>query len=220
MTTRKCLHIMLSTTMLLVCAQAQSTDAVVRSKPATPAASDILPDEDGGQVRVIPMQQPVGGAHAQLALQRPAEIPAPQQQSLFFGSNWADASNRARESTLAELLQHARSEDHDALRSKRISTPSQPGQIQHDFTDLGSNATVSDLQIQARIAKWISTGVLAKPNKNTIYIIYLAPGVTSTLRSKVGGKDFQSYYNLIHLDTGDIRYAVVPFIADQEKHRT
>jgi hypothetical protein len=57
-------------------------------------------------------------------------------------------------------------------------------------------------------------GTLGEPNPNVVYVLFLAPGIRSTLGSMIGGKHYAAYHNFFHLKGAEIHYAVVPFEAD------
>src|SRR5947209_13226155 len=66
--------------------------------------SDLLPDEDGGMVRVV-----LPNAGASLVIGKNATIHGPRQVSVFFGGGWAEEQTRSRQSQLTNLLGDASS---------------------------------------------------------------------------------------------------------------
>ena len=50
--------------------------------------------------------------------------------------------------------------------------------------------------------------------RNTIYVVFLPPGVQSTVGSAVGARDYLAYHSHFHSDYGEVHYVVVPFSAD------
>jgi hypothetical protein len=188
---------------------------------ATPADSDavkdadIAPDEDGGQVRILPV---MSSCNKNL-MGHVAAIKSPMQESMFLGSTWADASVRSRERQLSELLQQPAAASREDVRKSGIKAPVVSGRIQEEIVDLTQGTPITDLQIQAKLATWINNGAVAAPEKNTIYVIYLGPEVKSSLRSRVAGTDYRGYYNLIHLDNREVRYVVVPFDSNLERQQ-
>ncbi|MCU1308446.1 MAG: hypothetical protein JWN45_3141 [Acidobacteriaceae bacterium] len=193
---------------------AQNTAATPADSEAVKGA-DIAPDEDGGQVRILP----VNSSGNKSLMGRAAAIKSPMQQSMFFGSTWADASVRGRERQLSDLLQQPAAASREDVRKSGIKAPVVSGRIQEEIADLTQVTPIADLQIQARLANWISSGAVAPPGRNTVYVIYLGPGVKSTLRSRVAGTDYRGYYNLIHLDNREVRYVVVPFDSNLEQQQ-
>ncbi len=77
--------------------------------------------------------------------------------------------------------------------------------------------SLSDLQIQARLASMLRDGTVPPPRQETVYLVFLAPGIRSTLASAVGGRDYLAVYNHFHASQGEIRYIVVPVDADPTK---
>lgn len=59
-----------------------------------------------------------------------------------------------------------------------------------------------------------------KVARNAIYLVFLPPGIQSTLGSAVGAKDYLAHHSHFHSDFGEVYYVVVPFLADVqiEKH--
>jgi hypothetical protein len=193
---------------------AQNTAATPPNGEAVKDA-DIAPDEDGGQVRILPAMS----SGSKNLSGRAAAIKSPMQESMFLGSAWADASVRSREGQLSQLLQQPAAASREDVRKSGIKAPVVSGRIQEEIVDLTQGTPITDLQIQARLANWISSGAVAAPGKNTIYVIYLGPGVKSSLRSRVAGTDYRGYYNLIHLDNREVRYVVVPFDSNLEQQQ-
>ncbi|HEY2176371.1 MAG TPA: hypothetical protein VGH85_21395 [Mycobacteriales bacterium] len=104
----------------------------------------------------------------------------------------------AEYSTATTTIQHG-----TRLPSVRI-TNSEPGTI------VGAVRQVTDGQIQTSLQGFIANGTVPATNANTLYFIYLPPGVVSLLGSSqscaAGG--FCGYHNHI----GGVRYAVIPFV--------
>src|SRR5581483_3849300 len=87
---------------------------------------------------------------------------------------------------------------------KRIGTStiitSEPG---------GGSGQVSDAQIQQALQGWIASGTIPQTTSNTLYFVYLPPGVTCVLGSDQSCQIFCGYHSHIN---GTIFYAVEPFI--------
>ena len=67
--------------------------------------------------------------------------------------------------------------------------------------------SVTDTTIQARLKQWIAAGTVPKATKNTLYFIYLDPGIVSIMG---GSKSCQSYCGY-HSNMGQTFYAVMPY---------
>ena len=143
-----------------------------------------------------------------------AAIRAPKQVTMFFGGTWAEESNRVREGQLTNLLTSAGSAKQQEMSKSGLRAVDSRNSFTEDFTDMRLHPPLSDLGIQRQIQTWISTGAMEAPQANSVYVIYLGPGVRSMLRDKVGGQDYLGYYSLVHLDVGTVVYAVVPYDPD------
>jgi hypothetical protein len=49
---------------------------------------------------------------------------------------------------------------------------------------------------------------------NAVYVVFLAPGLGSTLGHKKSEKDYVAFHNDYHAAGGLVRYVVVPYDAD------
>jgi len=67
--------------------------------------------------------------------------------------------------------------------------------------------SVTDSAIQAQLLKWIKAKTVPKNTKNTLYFIYLDPGIVSIMG---GAKSCQSYCGY-HNSAGQVYYAVMPY---------
>jgi hypothetical protein len=68
--------------------------------------------------------------------------------------------------------------------------------------------TISDLEIQSRLDNLLSGETL---QANSVYVVFLAPGLGSTLGSKTSARDFAAYHNHFHAAGGVVHYVVVPY---------
>lgn len=69
--------------------------------------------------------------------------------------------------------------------------------------------SITDSAIQKQLKAWVAAGTVPKPTKNTLYFIYLDPGIVSIMG---GSKSCQSYCGY-HNNVGNIFYAVMPYPA-------
>ncbi|HUO10334.1 MAG TPA: hypothetical protein VM008_18655 [Phycisphaerae bacterium] len=67
--------------------------------------------------------------------------------------------------------------------------------------------SVTDTTIRVTLKKWIAANAVPKPTKNSLYFIYLDPGIASIMG---GSKSCQSYCGY-HDNVGSIYYAVMPY---------
>jgi hypothetical protein len=67
--------------------------------------------------------------------------------------------------------------------------------------------SVTDSAIRAQMKKWIATKTVPPNNKNTLYFIYLDPGITSIMGGSRSCQNYCGYHNNI----GSVNYAVMPY---------
>ncbi len=72
--------------------------------------------------------------------------------------------------------------------------------------------TVSDLQIQQALQGWITNQTVAAPDANTLYFVYLPPGVVSTMGTSSSCAQYCGYHNHFSVAGNQVFYAVEPFI--------
>ena len=169
-------------------------------------------NEDGGRSFIIkPASAPRHG------VVKPGEATVdPQQHSIFLGSHWAEPAPRAREPQLSSLLANIR--DHaqmDELTQSGIknlfgATTSQ------EKLDVPSDRNINDLEIQSVLTAMFKEGSLPRPDAGAIYVVFLDPGLHSTLGSLVAGKHYVAYHGFLNASGVRIHYAVVPFQADSQ----
>jgi hypothetical protein len=166
------------------------------------AGSPAARDEDDSIVQVLPTPAALSRAR----LHAEAEICHPREFAVFLGHGWSDNSNSSLKKALA--------------RSKpRISGPICGAGVRTEYMEKTlSNepfpSALSDLQTQARLVDALQRGALQAPTDQTIYVVFLAPEIRSTLGSSVGGQDYFAYENHFHAFNGEIHYVVVPFDTD------
>src|SRR5882762_7596016 len=62
----------------------------------------------------------------------------------------------------------------------------------------------------------LKDGSLQRPNASTIYVIFLDPGLRSTLGTMLAGKHYLAYHNFFSTSGMKIHYVVAPFEANRE----
>jgi hypothetical protein len=73
----------------------------------------------------------------------------------------------------------------------------------------GGGRLVTDAQIQQALNGWVANHTVSVPTANTLYFVFLPPNVTSQM---AGGAGSCSSYCGYHNFTGNIYYAVIPFV--------
>jgi hypothetical protein len=137
-----------------------------------------------------------------------------QQHSIFLGSGWADPALRARELRLSKLLVNIR--DHAQL--DEIEQAGIKNRFGATFSleklDIAGDRNIGDLEIQGVLAGMFSDGSLTEPQADAIYIVFLDPGLHSTLGALKADKHYMSYHGFFNTSGARIHYAVVPFQPD------
>ena len=171
---------------------------------------EAVTNEDGGRsYLVLPATSPLVG------LAKPgAGIGDLQQHSIFLGSGWSDPVLRARESRLSNLLAMI----HDHAQMDEIAKAGFTNRFGPTFTleklDVTDNRKISDLEIQDILAGLFVNGPLTEPQADSVYIVFLDPGLQSTLRSLTAGKHYLAYHSFFNASGSKVHYAVVPYQAD------
>jgi hypothetical protein len=68
-------------------------------------------------------------------------------------------------------------------------------------------ASVTDSDIQSALKTWIAAGTIPTNDANTLYFIYLDPGIVSIMGGSSSCKSYCGY----HSNVGNVYYAVMPF---------
>jgi len=67
--------------------------------------------------------------------------------------------------------------------------------------------SITDSAIKNQLKAWIAAGTVPKPNKNTLYFIYLDPGIISIMGGSKSCQNYCGYHNHV----GTVYYAVMPY---------
>ena len=67
--------------------------------------------------------------------------------------------------------------------------------------------SVTDSAIRSQLKKWIKTKLVPKPTRNTVYFVYLEPGIVSILDGARSCQNYCGYHN----NVGQVYYAVMPY---------
>ncbi len=130
---------------------------------------------------------------------QPAQAPLRGQVDAFF--NFILTSSLIDQ--LAEYSLPGAPIGHGTHIGSRTITTSEPG---------GGSGTVSDGQIQAALAGWIAAGTVPAVTPNTLYFVYLPPGVVSTQGTQSSCVQYCGYHGHFNAPTGAVYYAVEPFV--------
>ena len=167
-------------------------------------------------IRVVPLHHPslprvvAAGAKPKLTYRSGPLLQQVQVFTIFWGNTWS--------STGASLVRQLNQFFRDILVSPLIDQLAKynvAGQtISHGSLvgtkTISANApvgSVTDTAVKAQLKKWISAKTVTQPNPNTLYFIYLDPGVVSIMG---GSRSCQSYCGY-HSNTGKVFYALMPY---------
>src|ERR1700694_1861179 len=160
--------------------------------------TNFISDDDGGTVQIVPTSLAAPGprkAHAAAPVMKSV-----QQVSIFLGRAWADQNVRSREAVLSDLTGHSHLVE---LQNSHATILSAAPSVE-DFTDLKD--PVNDLAIQGKLVDMLESKTLSAPDDSTVFVVFLAPGIKSTVGTHAAGVDYAAYHNLIHGEAGELRY--------------
>jgi hypothetical protein len=168
----------------------------------------------GEHVRVVPLHQPAVAAppKVNLTYRGGALIPSVEVFTIFWGKLWRQSS--PSKDTMRKLNKFFS----DIVVSPLIDQLAEydvPGQTIGHGSFIGTKmitqnapaGSVTDSVIQAQLKKWISANTIVKNTANTLYFVFLDPGIVSILG---GSRSCQSYCGY-HNNVGAVYYAVMPY---------
>jgi hypothetical protein len=168
-------------------------------------------NEDGGQAFVV---RPNAGNLSGIMKPGGPIVADLQQYSIFLGSHWSDPALRSREARLSKLLVNIQ----DHAQMDEVTQAGIKNRFGATFSleklDVGGKRNISDLEIQSLLAAILDDGSLAMPGDDTIYFVFLDPGLHSTLGSLQADKHYPAYHGFFNVTGAKIHYAVVPFQPD------
>jgi hypothetical protein len=178
-----------------------------------PAEPNFAFDDDGGKVQIVPADFSVAGTKT---FHGGKVLASTQQVSIFLGAGWGDQQFRGRESILLDLTTAAGSSHIMEMQQHNIKTLRAAPRLE-DFSDL-TQTMVNDLTIQQKLSDLLQSKAIPAPKAGTVFVVFLAPGVQSTLGGLKGGIDYLAYHNFVNLEAGEIHYVVVPFHQNADNH--
>jgi hypothetical protein len=178
-----------------------------------PAEPNFAFDDDGGKAQIVPVDLSVT---APKTFHGGPVLASTQQVSIFLGAGWGDAQVRGRETSLLDVAASAGNTQVAEMKQHGIKTLRAAPQIE-DFSDL-SQSKVNDLTIQQKLSDMLKSKAIPSPTAGTVFVIFLAPGIHSTLGGLQGGIDYAAYHNFVNLEAGEIHYVVVPFQENADTH--
>lgn len=177
------------------------------------AKTNFVRDDDGGLTEIVPVDPASQVPRAAGAVPIMNSV---QQVSIFLGVAWADRDVRLRQNRLIDMDVTNGHPGLAELHNHSVEVVPAAARVE-DFTDL-SKKPVNDLAIQHKLAEMLETHAIPAPAANTVYVVFLAPGIKSTLGTSKAGVGYSAYHNLLHVAAGEIRYVVVPYHEDADRH--
>ena len=165
-------------------------------------------DEDSDLFDGKPHAAPAG---AHLTYNNGPLLTKTQVFTVFWGTKWSTPSGTAIQPKINKFFQ-------DILVSSlidQLGEYSVPGKTIGKGSYIGTKVitaqapvgSVSDSTIRTRLKSWIAAKTVPKNTPNTLYFIYLDPGIVSIMG---GSKSCQSYCGY-HNNVGNVYYAVMPY---------
>jgi hypothetical protein len=199
--------------ILLLCGTVTCVLAAQQAAVDRPAEPNLVFDDDGGKAQIVPIDLSMA---APKTFHGGPILASAQQVSIFLGSGWGDTQVRGREASLLDVTASAGDTQVAELKQHSIKTLRAAPKLE-DFSDL-SQSKVNDLTIQQKLSDLLKSKAIPTPTAGTVYVIFLAPGIHSTLGGLQGGVDYAAYHNFVNLDAGEIHYVVVPFHENAATH--
>jgi len=184
-----------------------------KSADTPPANANFVADDDGGLTEIVPADPTRQGPRASGAVPVMKSV---QQVSIFLGAAWGDRQARTRQTRLPDFALNHSEAALTEFRHHNVEVIPAAARVE-DFSDL-SKGPVNDLTIQRKLVEMLGNHAIPLPTASTIYVIFLAPGITSTIGASRAGIDYAAYHNLLHLDMSEVRYAVVPYQENADRH--
>jgi hypothetical protein len=190
-----------------------------RRKAATRARTATRSSSGGGDhIRVVPLHHPslprriAAAAKAKLTYRSGPLLQNVEVFTIFWGTTWGSTGVPAP--LVTEMNQFFNAILVSPLMDQLVEYNVAGQAIGHGSlagtNTISTNApvgSITDMAIQAQLKKWISAKTVPQPNNNTLYFIYLDPGVVSIMG---GSRSCQSYCGY-HSNAGNVFYSVMPY---------
>ena len=186
----------------------------IQTRPPANEPVQAVIDDDGGRAFILNTKLK---SLTELRRRPGAVISEPQQYSIFLGSHWSSTGLREREPKLGNLLSSNRSQaEIDKLDSFGIKNLFGATFSQEVFTNFAAEEKISDLGIRSILAQQVNAGSVPKTGASAIYMIFLEPGLRSTLGTLEGRKHYLAYHNFFNIAGRRLHYVVIPYEPDLE----
>jgi hypothetical protein len=169
----------------------------------------VVFDDDGGRAQIVPRQ---AAESRDATFHGGPVVSGANVQAVFLGDGWRDRANRDKEGQAIAALREPRG-DADTLAKYSLKAWGIAGQpLEDPAGDPVASKTISDLEIQSRLDSLL--GGAGPLDPKTVFVVFLAPGLGSTLGAKSSAQDFAAYHNHLHAAAGVFHYVVVPYDED------
>jgi hypothetical protein len=124
-------------------------------------------------------------------------IATSRQLNIFLGSAWEKP--RDQEAGFADLLMSL-NDPAEEVSLSRFAAQGYLSTSREEMIKFAKGASLSDRNVQAQLVEMFKSDPIIGPDANTVYMIFLAPKVGSTVGGEVGGKHYLAYHNFFHTD--------------------
>jgi len=163
-------------------------------------------------IRVVPLHYPQLAATANLTYRGGPLIEAAKVFTIFWGQSW---ENNADTAALAAAMNNFFSDILVSPLIDQLAEYNVSGQTIGHGSFIGSTVvtadaptrSVTDSAIQTTLMNWISSGTAPENDKDTIYFVYLEPGIVSVMGGSRSCHSYCGYHNNVN----GIYYAVMPY---------
>jgi hypothetical protein len=155
---------------------------------------------------------PLAPPHAQLTYRGGPLLRKVEVFTIFWGAQW---STSASAKTIMSRLGQFFADILGGPLLEQLDEYSRPGKTIGHGSFIGTKVikagapvgSVTDSQIRTVLAAWIKSGTVPKETVNTLYFIYLEPGVVAVMGGSKSCQNFCGY----HDHAGNAYYGVLPY---------
>jgi hypothetical protein len=181
------------------------------AKPAKRRRSSVLSVEYLEPRQLLSAPQPLGPAN--VTYHGGPLLTQVQLESVYYGKAWSTDSTLQQQSQQIDgFLQYFPTSPYmDVLKQYNVGHGSF---LNHDIVaqDPPSGTVIDDSEIRTALDAEITSGHLVKPNANSLYAFFTAPGVEITANGQNSANDFAGYHDTFTDSAGDtVYYIVVPY---------
>jgi hypothetical protein len=180
--------------------------------PATVAVND-----DDWRVEIVP---PFPVAERARRFHGGKVIEHPAVEAVFLGDWSGDKERRGSlETALAGLGSSAdlRSLARYGVRASGLAVKAHLAPLVEPEPRLAQRESLTDLEVQEQLDRLLVPRGIGAPQRGTVYIVLLPPGLASLLGEKVSGEDFLAYHAQFQSRHGNVHYMVLPYDRDADR---